>query len=46
MRRLALAAAPIAAVALSLSPLTAGAALAQTAPAAASRGLTPAEVGT
>ena len=46
MRRLALAAAPIAVVALTVSPLTAGAALAQTAPATASRGLTPAEVGT
>lgn len=42
MRHLALAAA----LALTMSPLTAGAALAQTAPAAASRGLTPAEVGT
>ena len=46
MRRLALAAA----LALILSPVTAGTALAQTAPAAApataSRGLTPAEVGT
>lgn len=42
MRRLALAAALV----LTLCPLTAGTALAQTAPAAASRGLTPAEVGT
>ena len=42
MRRLALAAALV----LILSPVTAGAALAQTAPATASRGLTPAEVGT
>ncbi|MFA4939676.1 YbjN domain-containing protein [Brevundimonas sp.] len=42
MRRLALAAA----LALTVSPTTAGAALAQTAPATASRGLTPAEVGT
>lgn len=42
MRRLALAAA----LALTLSPLTAGGAFAQTAPAAASRGLTPAEVAT
>ena len=41
MRRLALAAA----LALTVSPVTAGAALAQTAPAMASRGLTPAEVG-
>ena len=42
MRRLALAAA----LSLTLSPLTAGGAFAQTAPAAASRGLTPADVGT
>ena len=42
MRRLALAAA----LSLTLSPLTAGGAFAQTAPAAASRGLTPAEVAT
>ena len=42
MRRLALAAA----LALTVSPLTAGAVLAQTASAVASRGLTPAEVGT
>ena len=42
MRRLALAAA----LALTLSPLTAGGAFAQTAPATASRGLTPAEVAT
>lgn len=42
MRRLALAAA----LALTVSPLTAGAASAQAAPATASRGLTPAEVGT
>lgn len=41
MRRLALAAV----LALSLSPLTEGSASAQTAPATASRGLTPAEVG-
>ncbi|MFN3879590.1 MAG: YbjN domain-containing protein [Brevundimonas sp.] len=45
MRCLALAA-PIAAVASTLFPLMTGAALAQTAPATASRGLTPAEVGT
>ncbi|MFA4898539.1 MAG: YbjN domain-containing protein [Brevundimonas sp.] len=46
MRRLAIAAAPLAALALAVSPLTAGGALAQTAAATASRGLTPAEVGT
>ena len=42
MHRLALAAALV----VTVSPMTAGAAFAQTAPATASRGLTPAEVGT